>query len=442
MRSKSIIVAGLAAITLTPLVIISTPAVADPSDKPTTVTVGQAATLESVIVAGTAKAGSLTDAETQDLQALAKSKGQSVADLARRYRDRESFDSLTTALAQSPTYVQAGYVTDSDDAEVWIRFTRRPDQAVLDKIAGELSYKVRIEYGSRLGWDELNTTMERLFLLTDSQPGVADAGASIDPNTDSITITYTGPDQSLPSATVLADAVMKTAAADPLVAVSSRQVQVTFTKSEDETTSATEATVRGGYSLSTDTVEADCTSGIPISQGGQSGLATAMHCPNGLRYGGVNDTGIIQYRNAASTTSSGAHIDLQWHSTLSGNSTSASFYVAPSTIRSVNAANNAVVNDYVCHYGLGSYMETGNGYGCDYVYQLAVCYTPEDLEFCGLAALDSHITTFGDSGGPWFNGNTMKGVHSGFKPIGGVERALYTPQTRIAENLDGSVLTS
>lgn len=396
-----------------------------------TATVGRAAEINSLRVTGRAPAGTLTDSELRDLRELARREGQKLADLQARYRDRAAFDSLTTELADQPTYVQAGYDLDArDEAEVWIRFTTKPSDAILDAIRSQLSYRVRIEYGAALGWGDLTEAMERLFLQTSGQPGVTDVAASIDSKNDSIAITYSGEDRSLPASNALAKVVSAAVASE---VANLDRIQVMFTRSPDAANSATEATVRGGYSLSTDTQLA-CTSGIPMTKSGQKGISTAMHCPNGLRYGGINDTGIIQYRNAASTTSTGNHIDLQWHSTLAGNSTSASFYVGAGTTRSITGANNAVVNDYVCHYGLGT------GFGCDYVYQLGACYTPEDLTFCGLAVLDSWITGGGDSGGPWFNGNNIKGVHSGRAVIGGALRSVYTPQTRIAENLNGSVL--
>ncbi|MFT4213780.1 MAG: hypothetical protein QM622_03270 [Microbacterium sp.] len=161
---------------------------------------------------------------------------------------------------------------------------------------------------------------------------------------------------------------------------------------------------------------------------------TAMHCPNALRYN--NATGIIQYRNAASTTSTGNHIDLQWHSVLSGSSVSSTFQNSSSTEVTATGAQNAVVNGSVCHYGLGSAVRR-----CGTIYSLGVCYT-DDLTFCGLAQTSTYISTGGDSGGPWFTNSTvLTGVHSGVTVVSGVARSVYTPQTRIAENLGGTVLT-
>lgn len=431
MQSTRIVLASVAVSALV-LAMVSPEAVADPSSgPPTSTTIGRPSKLATLTLNGRAEARALTGPELKDLRALAKSKGQSVSDLQRKYRDRQAFDALTDELSQLPTYVQAGYAEEATDTEVWIRFTEKPAASTLNKIAGGLSYEVRIEYGSALGWRQLNDTMERLFLLTVQQPGVSEVTAAIGSRDDSIGIAYTGTGASMPTSDELAGSVAQLAARE---AIDLGRIEVTFTEAEDVAKGAAEATVRGGYSLSTSTVEAHCTSGIPLSKNGQKGISTAMHCTNGLRYGGVHGTGIIQYRNAASTTSSGAHIDLQWHSTLSGSSTSASFYDGPGSTRAIYSSTNAVVNDYVCHYGMGT------GYGCEYVHLLGACYTPEDLTFCGLAVLDRWITDGGDSGGPWFNGNNIKGVHSGRALVGGVLRSVYTPQTRIAENLDGSVL--
>lgn len=431
MRRRPLI-ASFIVVSLLPLMPVGLAAAAPGDD--TSVTVGNADATQSIVIQGQATSRASVAASTPDLETLAKTKGESLETLERRFRDQDAFDSLASELGELPSYVQAGYAADGNDAEVWMRFTTRPDDAVLAKIKSTLSYKVRVEYGSRLGWDALNETMEHLFMLTNSQPGVTDTTAGIDPGSDQIVIEYT----SLPTlgASTVANAVLKAARTDATLAKRLDAAQVTFTRSGDAPSSRAEATVRGGYSLSTDTVAGDCTSGIPMIKDGQRGISTAMHCSNSLRYGGVNDTGIIQYRNAASTTSSGANIDLQWHSTLSGSSTSASFYSSAGLVRSIDAASNAVVGDYVCHYGMGT------GYGCEYVYQLAVCYTPDDLTFCGLAALESWITDGGDSGGPWFTNYTVRGVHSGRAVLNGTLRSVYTPQTRIAENLAGSVLTS
>ncbi|MER5650943.1 hypothetical protein [Streptosporangium sp. NPDC002524] len=257
---------------------------------------------------------------------------------------------------------------------------------------------------------------------------VTEVVSEIDPETDSIKISY-----SLAPGVQVAQKALSVAALAAGSAVSPTgnvPVQVTFSEAT-ALEPRTEATVRGGRRLSpTDGSGADCTSGFSVRINGVNGVATAMHCYNYMRYDGA--TGVIAYGNAATTTPAGANIDLQWHRTLSGHSTSAQFYDG-SIERTVSSAQNAVVGDTVCHYGIGT------GYArCSEVEILAVCYTPEDLTFCGLAATEEYVSTGGDSGGPWFTGYTARGIHSGYDGLG---RSLYTPQTRFAENLGGYVLT-
>jgi hypothetical protein len=91
----------------------------------------------------------------------------------------------------------------------------------------------------------------------------------------------------------------------------------------------------------------------------------------------------------------------------------------------------------VCNFGIGTQHQA-----CSTVHSLAACYTPDDLRFCGLASTDLYVTLPGNSGGPWYFGNVAKGYHSGVATIDGAGRSLYTPQTRVAENLGGSVLNS
>lgn len=391
-----------------------------------------------MLVDGSAKGGTLNENEMDDLRELARSRGQDEQVLALRYRDRVAFDAITASLSKMPSYVQAGYSDQSSGAEVWIRFTDKPDDQTLLAIKDGLSYKVRIEYGTKLGWVQLNDMMERLFVLTRQQPGVLEVGASIDSKTDAIAITYTGDQRIMLNTQQLAPEVMLAASSEPKISGNIDQAFVTFTESSElSDAAATEVSVRGGGMMSTSTGP-ECTSGLPVVISGDRGITTAMHCTNSLRYGGTGATGIIAYRNAAST-SGGANIDLQWHETLSPHSTSSTFYAdtGSTDIRTISGATNAKVNDSVCNYGIGSVSRR-----CGYIQGLAACYTPEDLQFCGLAVVDRHITTGGDSGSPWFFGNNVKGVHSGRAFVDGASRSIYTPQTRIGENLSGAVLTS
>ncbi|MEI3614887.1 hypothetical protein [Pseudogracilibacillus sp. SO30301A] len=44
-----------------------------------------------------------------------------------------------------------------------------------------------------------------------------------------------------------------------------------------------------------------------------------------------------------------------------------------------------------------------------------------------MTAVSRHITSGGDSGGPWFYGGTAYGIHSGYQTISNVKRSQFTP---------------
>lgn len=431
------VLAGLSAGLLAAVLVAVPSAQADPKPDGRSRTVGSPRSFHELVVRGTGVASETKGAARRDLEALARDSGKPLDVLERRHRGQEEFGALAADLAAEDGlgYVQAGHVADADPAadgaERWMRFTRKPPQKVLDRLQ-ELPYAVRVQYGAPLEWKDLEKVQQALFEAAADFAGTAEVVSEIDPETDGITIVYSvEPGSRVDQDALVAAAMAAGAAASPTGSV---PVQVRFTE-DPAVESGTEATVKGGHTLNP--VEAgrgSCTSGFTVRVGGVNGVATAMHCYNYMEYDGA--TGVIAYSNAASTTSSGAHIDLQWHRTLSGNSTSAVFRADAGEERTVSHARNAVVGDPVCHYGIGT------GYKrCSTVRTLAVCYTPDDLRFCGLAATQEYVSTGGDSGGPWFYNFGAKGFHSGFYTEGGARRSLYTPQTRVAENLDGYVLT-
>lgn len=177
-----------------------------------------------------------------------------------------------------------------------------------------------------------------------------------------------------------------------------------------------------------------CTSGFSIKVGSQKGISTAAHCYDYMTYEGA--TGIISFVGQATCESKDVCIDIQWHRMINGNVASATFRASSSEqSRTVTAAHNAVVHDYICNYGLATDQL------CTFVAALSTCYNPEGVEYCGLARANENVTASGDSGGPWFEGHTAAGITSGQAAINGNAYSVFTPQTRYSENLNGSVLT-
>ncbi|MER5650944.1 hypothetical protein [Streptosporangium sp. NPDC002524] len=149
---------------------------ADPTDPhPKTLIVGSPQPIQKIMVRGTGSAPDLDDATQRDLETYAKATGKAIEKLKQKYRGRGEFNSLVDQLAADATlgYVQAGYVAEdsaADGAEVWIRFTNKPSQAVLRQLE-QLPYAVRVEFGAPLARQDLEKIQEaRRFKRPCSRP--------------------------------------------------------------------------------------------------------------------------------------------------------------------------------------------------------------------------------------------------------------------------------
>lgn len=151
-------------------------------------------------------------------------------------------------------------------------------------------------------------------------------------------------------------------------------------------------TILGGGALST------CTAGWPVNtQANPSvvGVTTAAHCGNNQDYFGRD---VLEYV-AAMTSTRG---DVQWHRAY-GEAIDNGFYTTSSTTRAVTAAADPLVNQTLYRYGRTTGQEN------DTVFGTGRCRG----NYCGLVVMDHDEASSGDSGGPWFSGNTAYGVHSG-----------------------------
>lgn len=166
-----------------------------------------------------------------------------------------------------------------------------------------------------------------------------------------------------------------------------------------------DASVRGGATLST------CTSGFVVANSaGTRGILTAAHCGNTQSYSDFDGT---------STTTTfiseilDADQDVQWHTTPQ--SEVPEFYADLTTSARVLTGrrlySSTSVGNTVCHRGITS------GYSCGSVD--SVTYQPTYANACGTVACASTYIRVsgpnlacsgGDSGGPWFNGQTAFGI--------------------------------
>lgn len=168
-----------------------------------------------------------------------------------------------------------------------------------------------------------------------------------------------------------------------------------------------EVAIYGGRYLST------CTSGFTVTNAaGLRGITTAAHCGDAQSIDAAEGGGTALTFQAQLY---GSGNDWQWH-TLTGATTPNLIVDSDAgTTRSITATKlwaNINVGDFACKYG------TRGGYHCGTVTNKNWCFTQSDgttgCKFVFVAPNTSGeiLSTGGDSGGPWFTGNTALGSHS------------------------------
>lgn len=153
-----------------------------------------------------------------------------------------------------------------------------------------------------------------------------------------------------------------------------------------------------------------CTSGFVVTDGAQTGIATAAHCPDELTYydadGGTQTLPFVGQWGAG-------YQDVQVN--LSPDATAGTFYAdrGADSLRQVTTWRNrdsTRAGDFVCHFGQSS------GYSCAPV--LLTDYAPPG-ELCGGPCSPTWVTVAGptcipgDSGGPVFSGSVAFGIAKG-----------------------------
>lgn len=177
--------------------------------------------------------------------------------------------------------------------------------------------------------------------------------------------------------------------------------------------------VRGGSDLT------DCTSGFVVANSaGTRGFVTAGHCGNTETYADFDGT--VTTTTFQSETFD-ADQDFQWHTTPQTEVPEfyADLITSARVLTGRRLRSSTAVGNTVCHRGLTS------GYSCGSVQ--STTYQPTFAGACnGFTCTSTYISVAGanlacaggDSGGPWFNGQTAFGIHkSGNTPC---TLAVYT----------------
>lgn len=408
---------------------------AETSDDANSAPVRPAGTVSSVVVPGTAAVEPLPGAALRDIQAGAAQVGRSVEDLLATHTGIAQFNAVVTDLEQRhpDIFVRAG-VAASPSERNWIMLTKALPDAELEALSKALSMAVEFITGAPASSAELAAMSAQLTDGIASSPEIFRGGGTrYDPQRQQVWLEYQlveGLTDTSASVTDTLDAILEKVAASS--ADHSLAVQVVPVQVQGET--ALEATVAGGRpTFFPGTNALACTTGFSAIRNGNRGVVTADHCPNDAHYNNV--AGVISTSPAQGGPGFG-NADMQFHRTLTenGHTTSGTFRAsATEPNRQVTSAVNPGMNQFICHWGEGI-----NDVRCSNVIATDECWFYDGYgNSCGLDTVQGHISTGGDSGGPWFLGNMAHGTHAG-----GGENSQYVRIGRAASVLGAQIITS
>ena len=353
----------------------------------------------------------LTEAQLYDLGVIANEEGISLSEAIERYGWHEWFSLLVDQIRQEYSDAFAGARIE-DDGSPWIAFKETaPDDAVnaissFDTLPG-FSREIEIITDRGFTEEELDSELVAAHFAALGLTSVADASSAYDIATGRIRVEVETARQATDE-TVHDDI--------------GRRPE--FTKDHidivivEEVIASDDAYAYGGKQMTY------CTSGFTVYKYSTRGLATAGHCNNSQTYTPTG-TSLAYY-----AVYMGWWGDVQWHTSISLTFQD-DFYYTASYRRDVSGTAMPTEGQWLCRYGYVS------GNQCDRVYQLNHC----SGSICHLTAMHNDEASGGDSGGPWYSGNTAYGLHQGWKIWFG-SRDVFTPVRYIDDALGIYVATS
>jgi streptogrisin C len=332
-------------------------------------------------------------AEAIDAAHIAEQTGRPFEEVrAEQHRD-VLFGQALASLQGVDGFANAG--KDATGPGYWVAFTAPVPADALAPL-GELAPDVRTTTDAPL-------TAEAVLL---------DASASASVDGDLAAAAQAGTDQ--------AEAAVAQAATVP--------VEVALTDDD-----VSQEVLSGGTALGIgNTQQLACTAGFTVrnARTGATGLITASHCPDNLNY---ESRQILTFEGHGDS----GQLDEQWFSSSESVHNEFISQKAGSTLirRKATAVAAPFVGMNVCKYG------TVTAYGCSQVINgPTTTVNANGVTYANLWQVDGYITDAGDSGGPWYYGNTAYGIHYGDIPRGGADRSAFTSITAIEAATDLRVL--
>lgn len=353
-----------------------------------------------------------------DAATIARDQRRNPEDVYQQLRRQESFGELTEELAADyPDTFGGGWTGEGINGELFVRFTGEiPPGARTAATDRELD--VNFLGGADNSMRELRTRTDSVHsdLLAHGYASVATAFS-------------VAKEKIIATATRRAGDHRSDRERRAELSADSRAPDVSLTFTDD---------IVGGY---THTYGGDkllhngtwqCTSGFTVYSATTYGVSTAAHC-----------TGLDEYQQEDGLTYSTSYKfehrgdwgDMEWHTT--SHSEFPEFYSDVGWRREaqyLESAGNINEDDLYCKFGRQT------GYHCDDVYLTWVNVTFDGYTHRRLVAMDNNIHRGGDSGGPWFIGNTAAGIVSGWVELNGIRYDTWSKADFLDEALAVNVL--
>ena len=319
---------------------------------------------------GDARSESVADALQQDAAAYANQFSVSLQEGGRRLQLQEAIDALNARLTEEQAATFAGLsIEHSPEFHVVARFTRKGEETIRPYLSPALAELVRVE-PARFTLQQLERRLEASYHRVRAA-GIPSAGA-VDVRANRAEV-HVLRGRSAAARGVLAEGEVSVVEVDHLP--------------------TEEISMYGGLPIST------CTTGFTVrNSAGTRGVSTAGHCGNSQTLSGY----ALTFRGEAYSGS----YDIQWHN-ASGHTYPNTIKVSSGTrsITGTRSRTSQTVGSQVCKQGKTT------GYTCGTISTISYCASGA-CTWVRVAGNGTNLSEGGDSGGPWFSGNTAYGSHT------------------------------
>lgn len=314
---------------------------------------------------------------------------------------QNEFSIIATAIAEEHPEIFAGStIEDQNSRRASIAFKGPAPEGILDRFAALQGVRIGITEGRQWSTQELDRDLETVHRAVAGRSDRIEAlTSSYDPKTGAISIEA----KPAPAEEELARNTGPSFVTDLIPTefvprVAHVELNPNLTTGADQMRGGARLEVTGGSGLA-------CTAGFNVrNSSGVTGIATAGHCSNLLTAENVN--GDPEYGTTFQREHRGSWGDFQW--SITGTTEPDDFYYDFLAVRDVITYANPSVGQRLCHFGQAT------GAACSYVAYLSVCSSFGGYTHCRLVQMDRDVSNPGDSGGPWYYGNTAYGFHSGY----------------------------